>query len=123
MELAIDDQPVMHVPTLMLSVLAGRREGGFVMAPKASLSDGWLDFIHAGELSRWEVLKFLPRLALAGPPAKYPKVKQGRCRNLKLTSEAPLIVHTDGEFFCTPEDDIRSLEVQVVPGALTIVNL
>src|SRR5262249_8093351 len=59
MEIAIDDQPAVTMPTLMLSVLVGRREGGFVMAPRASVSDGWLDYVHAGDLSRWEVLKFL----------------------------------------------------------------
>jgi diacylglycerol kinase family enzyme len=123
MELAIDDQPVLQVPTLMLSVLAGRREGGFVMAPKAKLNDGWLDFIHAGDLSRWEVLKFLPRLALSGPPREYPKVRQGRCRRVKLTSEAPLVVHIDGEFFCVPEENVHSLEIEIVPAALTIATL
>jgi diacylglycerol kinase (ATP) len=123
MELTIDDQPKIHVPTLMLSVLAGKREGGFVMAPKAELSDGWLDFVHCGDLSRWEVLKFLPRLSLFGPPARYPKVNQGRCRQVKLTSEAPLAVHIDGEFFCLPEDNIRSLEIEIVPAALTIARM
>jgi diacylglycerol kinase (ATP) len=123
MELAIDDQPVVSAPTLMLSVLLGRREGGFVMAPRASLYDGWLDFIHTGELSRWEVVKLLPRLALSGPPSDYPKVKQGRCRKVKLTSERPLVVHIDGEFFCVPKDNIRSLEIDVVPAALTIAPL
>ncbi len=120
MELTIDDQPTIHDPTLMLSVLVGKREGGFVMAPKAELSDGWLDFVHSGNLSRWEVLKFLPRLSLFGPPAQYPKVSQGRCRQVKLTSETPLAVHIDGEFFCVPEDNIRSLEIEIVPAALTI---
>jgi diacylglycerol kinase (ATP) len=123
LELAIDDQPVSHAPTLMFSVLAGRREGGFVMAPRASLCDGWLDFIHTGDLSRWQVLKLLPRLALSGPPSEYPKVTQGRCRKVKLTSEAPLVVHIDGEFFCLPEENIRSLEIDVVPAALTIAQL
>jgi diacylglycerol kinase (ATP) len=123
MELAIDDRPVQRVRTLMLSVLVGRREGNFILAPKAQLGDGWLDFVHSGDLSRWEVLKFLPRLALAGPPEVYPKVAQGRCRKIKLTSEKPLVAHCDGEFFCVPEDNIRSLEIEVVPGALTIAPL
>jgi diacylglycerol kinase family enzyme len=123
MELAIDDQPAWTAPTLMLSVLVGRREGGFVMAPKASIGDGWLDFVHAGNLSRWEVVKFLPRLAFAGPPSSYPKVTQGRCRKVKLASETPLVVHIDGEFFCVPEDNIRTLEIEVVPAALRIVKM
>jgi diacylglycerol kinase family enzyme len=120
MELAIDDEPIRRVPTLMMSVLVGKREGGFVLAPKASLADGWLDYVHAADLSRFEVVKFLPRLALSGPPASYPKVSQGRCRRVRLTSEAPLIVHVDGEFFCLPEDGVRSLEIEVLPAALKV---
>jgi diacylglycerol kinase (ATP) len=123
MEVVIDDKPSAHVPTLMLSVLAGKREGGFVMAPKACLHDGWLDFVHCGDLTRWEVMKLLPRLALAGPPNDYPKVKQGQCRKVKLTSDSPLIVHVDGEFFCVPTDDIRTVEIEVVPAALTIITI
>ena len=56
-------------------------------------------------------------------PAEYPKVSQGRCRQVKLTSEMPLAVHIDGEFFCLPEDNIRSLEINIVPAALTIARL
>ncbi len=123
MELAIDDRAPTKAPTLMLSVLVGKREGGFILAPQARLNDGWLDYVHCGDLSRWEVLKFLPRLAVSGPPADYPKVRQGRCRKLKLTSAEPLVVHADGEFFCVPEDNIRSLEIEVVPSALVIASL
>jgi diacylglycerol kinase family enzyme len=120
MTLTIDDESPQTVPTLMLSVLLGRREGGFVMAPRAELDDGLFDFIHAGPLSRWEVLRLLPRLALWGPPAEYPKVRQGRCRKITLRSEAPLVVHIDGEFFCRPEDAIQSLDIHIVPRALRV---
>jgi diacylglycerol kinase (ATP) len=123
LELAVDDQPVMHAPTLILSALVGRREGGFILAPKASLNDGWLDYLHAGELSRWEVVKFLPRVALCGPPSDHPKVKQGRCKKIKVTAPGRLVVHVDGESFCGPADDVRSLEIEVVPAALTITKL
>ncbi len=120
MAIALDEQPLMQVPTLMLSVLVGRREGAFVMAPRASVSDGWFDYVHCGDLSRFEVMKLLPRLALFGPPLAYPKVTQGRCRTVKLTSAAPLAIHVDGEFFCVPEENIRSVEIDIRPAALTI---
>src|SRR5262249_56334794 len=80
MTLTLDDAPPWEAPTLMLSVLLGRREGGFVLAPHAQLDDGLFDYVHAGALSRWEVLRFLPLLAVSGPPPEYPKVRQGRCR-------------------------------------------
>jgi diacylglycerol kinase family enzyme len=123
MELEFDEQPRSSVPTLMLSVLVGRREGGFVLAPNARLDDGWFDFVHAGALSRWEVLNLLPRLAISGPPSYHPKVGQGRCRHLHLRSEAPLTVHIDGEFFCKPEDGVRELDVQMMPRCLMVKRI
>ena len=66
------------------------------------------------------MLKLLPRLALSGPPNPYPKVTQGRCRKVRLTSTAPLVVHVDGEFFCVPQEGVRQLEIEVLPAALTI---
>lgn len=108
------------MPTLMLSVLVGRREGGFVLAPRAELADGWMEYVHAGALTRFEVLQFLPRLALFGPPAAHPKVRMGRCRSLTLRSPIPLTVHVDGEFFCVPKDDVHELAIDVLPAALTV---
>jgi diacylglycerol kinase (ATP) len=107
-------------PTLMLSLMVGRREGGFVMAPEARLDDGLFDYMHAGALSRWEVLKFLPRVALSGPPTDHPKVKLGRCRKMELKSEAPLVIHIDGEFFCKPADGVTEVTVEMLPGALRV---
>ena len=110
-----DEQPAETVPTLMLSVLLGRREGNFVLAPDAKLDDGLFDFVHTGALSRWTVLRFLPRLALFGPPPHDPRVNIGRCRRLRIEAETPLVVHTDGEMFCRPEDNVRRLDIQIQP--------
>ena len=119
-EVSIDDLPPATWSTLMLSVLVGRREGGFVLAPDAQLDDGLLDYVQAGDLSRWEVVKLLPRMALAGPPKNNPKIRLGRCRKMTLRSPTPLAVHADGEFFARPADKVRDLEISVQPGALRI---
>jgi YegS/Rv2252/BmrU family lipid kinase len=124
--------PVMHftidgadwqAPTLMVSVGLGQREGGFVLAPQAELDDGWFEFLHAGDLSRWEVLRFLPRLATAGPPTDHPKVRIARCREIAISSGGPLTIHIDGEFFCRPEDGVRSVYIKILPGALRVCGL
>jgi diacylglycerol kinase family enzyme len=120
MTIRFDEGEPWQSPTLLMSVLLGRREGGFVLAPRAEVDDGWFDYVHAADLSRWQVLRFLPRIALFGPPEVYPKVRQGRCRRVQLSSEAPLIVHIDGEFFCLPEDKVRELEIDLLPGTLTV---
>lgn len=119
-ELTIDDEPAWRTPTLLLSVLNGRREGNFPLAPQAQLDDGRLDFLHAGPLSRGQVLRLLPRLSLWGPPPQFPGVRQGRCRRIAIASAEPLIGHVDGEFFCLPEDDLRGLEIIVHPRKLEV---
>ena len=90
------------------------------MAPEARLDDGWLDYVHSGTLSRWEVVRLLPRVAFWGPPSAHPKVRQGRCRQVRLRSATPLIVHADGEFFCRPEDSVRELEIDIMRAALRV---
>jgi diacylglycerol kinase family enzyme len=120
MTLSFDEQPPIVAPTLMLSLMIGKREGGFVMAPRASLCDGLFDHVHARQLSRFQVLTLLPRLALFGVPDSYPQVAQGRCRRLHLQSPKPLIAHIDGEFFCQPEDGIQELEIELLPRRLPV---
>ena len=121
MELAFDDQPALRLPTFMLSVMLARREGGFVMAPKARLDDCWANYVHSGAVSRWEFVRLLLRVALLkGPPAHHPKVRQAPCRHVRLHSSAPLIVHADGEFFCQPEHNIRELAIDILPAALRV---
>src|SRR5262249_43183779 len=51
-----------QVPTLALTVAVGRREGNFVVAPAAELDDGLFDFLLAGDLARWELVRHLPGL-------------------------------------------------------------
>jgi diacylglycerol kinase family enzyme len=108
-------------PTLSLTVAIGKREGSFVVAPDAMIDDGVFDYLHAGKLSRLEVLRFMPRLASGGQlPKDHPQIWLGRCREVDLESEAPLTVHLDGEFFALPQDPIRRLQIRILPGRLKV---
>ncbi len=121
MQIRFDDI-TRDVPTFALTVALGRREGNFVVAPRASLVDGQFDYLHVGSLSRWQVLRFMPRLATGKPlPDDYPNVWQGRTCSVEVHSTAPLIVHVDGEFFCLPEDGISALEIRLLPAALRVL--
>jgi diacylglycerol kinase family enzyme len=111
-------------PTLSLTLAIAHREGNLVVAPHAELDDGLFDYLHVGCLARWEVLRYLPRLASGGElPKDHPAIWLGRCRAVHLESAAPLTVHLDGEFFSRPEDDVRQLEVRILPGALRVRTL
>ena len=108
------------LPTLMMSLMIAHREGGFVMAPNAVLDDGLFDYVHAGSLSRWQIMRLLPGLALWGAPKSFPHVRQGRCPTVHLTSSDPLLVHIDGEFFAVPDENIREFSAEILPKRLNV---
>jgi diacylglycerol kinase family enzyme len=110
-------------PTLSLTVAIGKREGSLVVARDAVIDDGLFDYLQAGGLSRWELIRYLPSLAGGGElPRNHPQIWQGRCREVDLESEAPLTVHLDGEFFALPEDPIRKLQIRIFPGRLKVLT-
>jgi diacylglycerol kinase (ATP) len=116
----LDDGDPLTAPTLGLSLALGRREGNFVVAPQAQIDDGFFDYVHGGALTRRALLVFMAQMAAQRLQTDHPLVRMGRCRRATLHSEAPLIVHTDGEFFCLPEDGLHDLEVELLPRALRV---
>jgi diacylglycerol kinase (ATP) len=110
-------------PTVALSVELIRSEGNFVLAPDAVVDDGQFDYIHAGSLRRLDILRLLPRVLMGrGLPHDYPNLWLGRCRKIRLHSQSPLIVHTDGEMFCTRADGVQDLEIDLLPKALRVLG-
>lgn len=120
LSIAFDGQE-RKTPTLALTVNLGRREGNFVMTPDAKLDDGLFDYLQAGSLARWEMLRFLPSIITGRLPTDHPQIWTGRCREVTVRAEEPLIVHLDGEFFCLPQDGIRRIELKLLPKALAVV--
>jgi diacylglycerol kinase family enzyme len=116
------DGKTWHEPTLALSLGIGKREGNFALVPNAELDDGLFDYIHAGALTRRTLLRLLPAGIAGRLPTDYPGLRMGRCRRANLESAAALIAHTDGEFFCRPEQNVRGLEVELLPGRLRVLR-
>jgi diacylglycerol kinase family enzyme len=109
-----------NLSTLALSVAIGRREGNFVLAPHAQLDDGLFDYLHVSSLSRWELFRYFPGMITGNLPTKHPSIRTGRCRRAGLHAQTPLLVHLDGELFSGPQDELRELEVRILPAALRV---
>jgi diacylglycerol kinase (ATP) len=114
------DEQVRETSTLALSINIGKREGGFPLTANADPCDGMFDYLQAGPLSRWELLRQLPNMATGNIPKDHPKVWTGRCHTASIESEKPLRVHVDGEFLCHPEDGVRNIQVKMLPGAMRV---
>lgn len=119
MTIRFDDRTV-TAPTLALSVLNGQREGNFPLRPEASLTDGLFDYMHATQLNRGHLLRYLPAMATGRLPENHPLVVLGRASRIEVVSEAPLCVHADGEFICVPEDRLNAITVEVLPRRLRV---
>ena len=114
------DGCVRQVPTLALSVAIGRREGNFVLAPEAVIDDGLFNYLHVGRIPRWELIRYVPGMITGNLPTNHPALWTGLCKEVAVHSDDPLPVHLDGEMFSRPADDVRDLNIRILPGRLRV---
>jgi len=102
----------------LIAIANGRCYGGaFHVAPGAALDDGLLEFVVADGLPRHRVLALVPQV-MRGRHLDNPAVSHHRVRQVTVRSAEPLVVHADGEILAT---DAHEVEVEVLPGALTVL--
>jgi diacylglycerol kinase family enzyme len=116
------DGTTRRAPTLALSVSIGQREGNFTLAPQARLDDGLFDYLQAGAIPRWELLRYVPGMITGDLPVGHPQLWVGLCQQVQVTSEAALMAHVDGELYCQPRDGVVHLDIRSLPGGLRVVD-
>lgn len=92
--------------------------GGFHFCPKAIPSDGKLDLIVAADVPKLKVLLLLP-FALLGKHIGFRGVTIRRGSRIRVVSETPLPIHTDGEpLFLRKAVEVRTGEekIRVITG-------
>jgi diacylglycerol kinase (ATP) len=95
------DGQILTQPSLMVSVMNGRRMGGgFMMAPNAAKDDGLLDLCIAGQVSRMGILLLIPKF-MKGTQASHPQIKTARAAKINIFAmDGSLPAHADGETIC-----------------------
>jgi diacylglycerol kinase (ATP) len=106
-------------PSLMISVMNGRRMGGgFMMAPQGQPDDGLFDLCIAREVSRARIFGLIPHF-MRGTQATQEPIRTGRARRVVVTAvEGVLPAHADGETLCT---DGRRLELELLPRQIEVI--
>jgi diacylglycerol kinase (ATP) len=114
------DDKMITQPSLMLSIMNGRRMGGgFMMAPEALTDDGLLDLCIAGQLSRFGILTMIPRF-MKGTQATQPQIQTGRAVKIHVTAiQGTLPAHADGETICT---EGKELTIEIIKQPLEIIT-
>ncbi|MCP6756935.1 hypothetical protein NL533_35440, partial [Klebsiella pneumoniae] len=66
-------------------------------------------------------LSLLPKLAAGTLPHDHPLIRQAHSRTANIRGHEPLRIHIDGEFFCHREDGITEVQVELLPGRLSVL--
>jgi diacylglycerol kinase (ATP) len=89
--------------------------GGLKMAPQARLDDGLLDVCIVTEMSKLELLRWIPN-AYRGTHLKNPRILYFQAEKVTLESESRLELFADGEFI----QDLPAT-IDVVPRSLNVI--
>jgi diacylglycerol kinase (ATP) len=114
MEIRIDGQ-ILKRKALLVAVGNGQFYGGGMrVLPTAKPDDGLLDVCIAGNMTRSEILRALPRLYRGTHPG-LPKIEMLRAKEVSITSGRSLSIQVDGEVIGQVPAVFR-----VEPGALKV---
>jgi len=90
--------------------------GGMKISPDAVIDDGMFDVCLVNEISRFEIIKFLPKV-FSGAHRDHKAFQVIRGREVKIEFEAPTMVQADGEIIGhTP------VTFSLIPKALRVIR-
>lgn len=122
-QVIIDDQEAIERAISMVNICNGRAEGGgFPVAPGALMDDGLITYTFMRRVNRLKMLYFLP-IVLNAKHTEHPDhFEFGTAQKMWIKSRSPMDVHIDGELFANLNNDLRQIEVAMIPSALRVLS-
>ncbi len=119
-QIELDDETITQ-PSLMVSIMNGKRMGGgFYMAPQSQPNDGLFDLCIAGAVSRLEIFGLILRF-MRGTQAGHPAIQFRRSKRVTVSAmTGALPAHADGETMSLRAD---RLQMEILPAAIDLVTL
>ena len=104
-------------PLTLANISNGPWVGGlFHIAPMAKNSDGQLDLLIAGPVSRKRILRLLPKL-MRGQHMDEPEITHIGLQRVRIEASEPVPSHLDGEV----QELAQSFDFELLPGALDLL--
>jgi YegS/Rv2252/BmrU family lipid kinase len=113
------DEQTLTQPSLMVSIMNGRRMGGgFMMAPESRPDDGLFDLCIVREVSRVRIFSLILRF-MQGTQATQEPVRMVQAQRVVVTAvNGVLPAHADGETLCTAGQQLR---MELLPQQLEVI--
>lgn len=112
----VDGIEVFKGKSILTAVGNGKYFGGGVkIAPHAKIDDGLLDIVVIEDMSKWELLRNLPK-AYKGEHLQHPQVKYFQGETVNLQSEEKIYLELDGE-----SPGYGNIELKLCPQGIMLV--
>ncbi len=122
MKIWIDDQPMDERGILMFTFGNGPREGGgFLTTPASKVDDGIFDYVSIKHISRISILQLIPKV-MNGTHVNDKRVTIGTFKKIRLEADRALPIHTDGELWSPYEVNTRTVEAEMMAGAVQLIT-
>lgn len=117
-DLYLDDKEPIHIKKLLFAATMTHRfeGGGFKFCPTADYTDGLFDLCVVGSIPKLLILFALPT-AFFGKHFIFPGVNHYRARHVRIETNVPLWLHTDGEV----HEKTDNLEITCVQGDIRFI--
>jgi diacylglycerol kinase (ATP) len=111
-----DDAEIDRRPCLFLTFNNSKFTGGTMMiAPKAEINDGLIEYVRWGPIGRVGLIRNLPTL-YDGTHIEHPLAERRSAKRIEFRLDAPVDVMVDGEVLT-----LHCQELDVLPSALQVV--
>lgn len=115
-KLTIDGTRFEHVGYTVAVANSKCYGGGMLLAPNASITDGYLDVVLIGDISKFRMLVNFPRV-FRGTHIHEPGIKIMRAQHVKIEADAKYTVFADGDPICQPP-----IEITIIPASLHVLT-
>jgi diacylglycerol kinase (ATP) len=107
----------MDEPAMLVAFANGTRYGhGLRIAPRANMSDGYLDVCFVRDMSKSKIATLFP-IVYFGQHLKLPEIEYFKFRRLRVETPTPTEIYADGDFLCqTPA------EISVIEAGLRVIT-
>lgn len=115
-----DDERVEQQITFIAFGVGPRGGGGFLLTPQAQHGDDLIDTCTVNPVGRLTMLSLLLSV-VRGTHIKSKHVTMRQNKQIRVRSDLPMPIHTDGEMFAYPQDNVREVTITSLPAAIDVI--
>jgi YegS/Rv2252/BmrU family lipid kinase len=120
LEMHFDDETSTQEALFLAFGVGPRGGGGFLLTPNARHDDNLVDTCLVKPVNRLTMMLMLLKV-MKGTHGKHPAVVLRQNRQITVISDRAIPIHTDGEVFAYPKDNVHQITVTSLPAAVQVI--